>query len=184
MMDQWATIKAQEIATKMVAVVNALIVTGTFTTDIQTIASSAFGFADLNAIWGLLAKAPEKYAVLASTYIAKLLPTDLQGFNPLTAGAIGWDGIIVNDHWTGATANTQGFFCHPQAITLKAGPPISPPSASGAGLTQSNIAVPNGITIQRNSWFNTATRSDWFTLDVVLAAAVTDATAGRMLKSA
>jgi ATP-dependent Clp protease protease subunit len=184
MMDQWASIKANEIATKMVAVVNALIVTGTFTTDVQTIAASAFGFSDLNTIWGSLAKASEKYAVLASAYIAKLLPTTREGFNPLSDGIIGWNGLIPNDHWTGATANTQGFFCHPQAITFKAGVPLTSPSAAGAGLTQTVIATPNGVSVQRNSWYNTATRSDWFTLDVVMAAAVTDATAGRMLKSA
>lgn len=184
MMDQWSDIKANEIATKMVAVVNALIVTGTFTTDVQTIAASAFGFSDLNTIWGSLAKASQKYAVLASAYIAKLLPTTREGFNPLSEGMIGWDGLIPNDHWTGATANTQGFFCHPQAITFKAGVPLTSPSAAGAGLTQTVIATPNGVSVQRNSWYNTATRSDWFTLDVVMAAAVTDATAGRMLKSA
>lgn len=183
-MDQWATIKSQELAQKLIGVINALIVTGTFSTDVQTIASSAFTISDLHTIWGTLAKAPTKYAILASTYLAKLFPTDLNGFDILANGAYGWAGLLANDYWTGATSNTQAFFCHPQAIAVAAGNPMTPPSAAGAGLTQSNIMVPGMFSVQRSNWFNTATRNDWFTLDVVLAAAVTDASAGRILKSA
>jgi hypothetical protein len=54
MMDQWATIKAQEIGTKIMGVINALIVTGTFTTDVQTIAASAFGFAATNPMKNII----------------------------------------------------------------------------------------------------------------------------------
>jgi len=183
-MDQWATIKANEIAQKALGVVTALIVTGTFTSDIQTIAAGSFAIADLNDIWALLAKANNRYAVLSSTYIAKILPTTRENFNPMLEGLYGWDGIVPNDYWTGATANTTGFFCDRQAIGVVAGLPATPANAGNAGLAQSTITVPGLISVQRNNWFNTATRSDWFTLDIVMGAAVIDATAGRIMKSA
>lgn len=180
-MAQWAEIKAQEIGEAILGVINALIVTGTFTTDVQTIASAAFGYSDLNYIWGSLAKASRKYAIIASPYKAKLLRTSMEGLQTPD----GWNGLFVNDYWTGATANTQGFFCHPQAIGAKIGVPATPPNAGGAGLTQSTISIPGlGAAVQMSSWFSTSTRSDWFTLDTVLGAAVLDATAGRILKSA
>jgi len=184
-MAQWSEIKAQEIGEAILGVINALIVTGTFTTDVQTIASAAFAWSDLNTIWGSLAKARTKSAILASAYIAKLLPTTRESLNALEGTPTGWNGLFVNDFWTGATANTQGFFCHPQAIGAVIGVPATPPTAASAGLTQTTITIPGlGAAVQMNSWFNTATRSDWFTLDTVLGAAVLDATAGRILKSA
>lgn len=184
-MAQWSEIKAQEIGEAILGVVNALIVTGTFTTDVQTIASAAFAWSDLNNIWGSLAKARVKNAILASTYVAKLLPTTKESLNALEGTPSGWNGMYVNDYWTGATANTQGFFCHPQAIGAVLGVPATPPTAAQAGLGQSTISIPGlGAVVQVNNWFNPATRSDWFTLDTVFGAAVVDATAGRILKSA
>lgn len=184
-MAQWSEIKAQEIGEAILGVINALIVTGTFTTDVQTIASAAFAWSDLNNIWGSLAKARKKSAILASPYIGKLLPTSRESLNALEGIPTGWNGLYVNDYWTGATANTQGFMCHPQAIGAKIGIPATPPVAAGAGLTQSNISIPGlGAVVQMNNWFSTSSRSEWFTLDTVLGAAVLDATAGRILKSA
>lgn len=184
-MAQWSAIKAQEIGQAVLGVINALIVTGTFTTDVQTIASAAFSWSDLNTIWGSLSKAPTKGAILASAYVAKLLPTTRESLNALEGVPTGWNTLSVNDYWTGATANTQGFFCHPQAIGAVMGVPATPPTAGSGGLSQSTISIPGlGAVVQMNTWFNTATRSDWFTLDTVLGAAVVDATAGRILKSA
>jgi hypothetical protein len=183
-MAQWADIKAQEIGEKILGVINALIVTGTFTTDVQTIAAAAFSWSDLNAIWGSLAKARTKNAILSSAYVAKLLPTTRESLNALEGSPTGWNRLDVNDYWTGATSGTNGFFCHPQAIGVVMGPPETPATANRAGLSQSNLVIPGlGAAIQVNNWFNTATRSDWFTLDVVMGAAVVDATAGRILKS-
>lgn len=184
-MAQWAEIKAQEIGEAALGVVTALILTGTFTTDIQTIASVAFTRSDLNTLWGSLNKARTKNAILSSTYVAKLLPTYREEFNILEGAHAGWNRIDTNDYWTGATTNTVGFACHPQAIGVVMGAPVTPPTAAGAGLSQSNITIPGlGSVVQMSSWFNTATRSDWFTLDTVIGAAVVDATAGRIIKSA
>jgi len=183
-MAQWAEIKAQEIGEKLLGVINALIVTGTFTTDVQTIASAAFSWSDLNTIWGSLAKARTKNAILASAYVAKLLPTTRESLNALEGAPTGWNRFDVNDYWTGATSGTQGFFCHPQAIGVVMGAPETPATANRAGLSQSVLNIPGlGAAIQVNNWFNTATRSDWFTLDTVMGAAVVDATAGRILKA-
>lgn len=183
-MSQWATIKAQEIAQAIMGAVATVITTANFTETPLTSASSAFSGTDLNALWGQLAKAPTKYAVISSTYMAKLLPTNLESINGLS-GWPGWAGVFVNDYWTGATANTTGFVCHPQAIAAVMGEPVLPESAGRAGLTSSSIAVPGlGVSVQLNSWFSLAGRNDWMTMDVCFGAAKCDGTAGILIKSA
>jgi len=100
-------------------------------------------------------------------------------------GLPGWNAVAQNDYWTGATANTVGFACDPQAIGVGAGLPMTPESAGRGGLRQSVITVPGiGISVQLNEWFSLASRVDWATYDVVFGACSLDATAGVLLKSA
>lgn len=182
-MAQWATIKAQEIGQAIMGAVAAVITTGNFTETPLTAAASAFSGTDLNDLWGRLAKAPTKSAIISSTYMARLLPTNLESINGMN-GWPGWDGVYVNDYWTGATANTTGFVCHPQAIAAVIGEPVSPESAGRAGLSSSSVAIPGvGVSIQMNSWFSLASRTDWMTLDVVFGAAKCDGSAGIIIKS-
>jgi ATP-dependent Clp endopeptidase proteolytic subunit ClpP len=184
-MSLWAEIKAAELAQKVMAAVTAVITVANFPAAPIVVADTAFTVTDLNKAWGQLAKAPTKYAILGSTYIAKLLPVDQNSLSVIGGNWPGWAGIFANDQWTGATALTQGFICHPQAIAAAIGFPATSPNAANAGARESTIIVPGiDIPVLLTDWYANSSRNDWQTLDVVFGAAKADGTAGIILKSA
>ena len=180
----WAEKKAQEIAENALATVTALITTGNFTATPHISAAAAFGGDDMRTIFGLLKKCPTKYMVIDGEYYARLLPATREEYNVVEAAWPGWNGVFLNTIWTGATTNTVGFACDPQAIAVVAGIPSLPESASRSSLNTSTFTVPElQLTVALNSWYSTKTRTDWFTYDVCFGAALLDATAGLLIKS-
>jgi ATP-dependent protease ClpP protease subunit len=180
----WTEIKAAEMADKLMAAVAAIITTGNFTATPHLSASASFGGDDMRTLWGMLKKANQKHLILDGEYYARLLPSTREEFNVAEASWPGWNGVFLNTVWTGATANTVGFACDPQAIAVAAGLPLTSAQSGAAGLGQSVITVPGvELSVQQNSWFSNKTRTEWVTWDVVFGAALLDATAGVLVKS-
>jgi hypothetical protein len=180
----WTEIKAAEMADKLMAAVAAIITTGNFTATPHLSASASFGGDDMRTLWGMLKKANQKHLILDGEYYARLLPANREEFNVAEASWPGWNGVFLNTVWTGATANTVGFACDPQAIAVAAGLPLTSAQSGAAGLGQSVITVPGvELSVQQNSWFSNKTRTEWVTWDVVFGAALLDASAGVLVKS-
>jgi hypothetical protein len=182
----WAEAKASEMANAVMDKVTALILTGTFTATPLTSAAAAFGGSELNELWGRTGTFTSRSLVLNSPYLAQLLPLTRENFNVLEGMSWpGWQGIYEQTRWTGATANTVGFVSDPsRAIGMVAGLPLLPSTAQNQ-LYEETFLVPGiELTVAKYSWFNPATRTDWVTFDIVFGAAVIDATAGIIIKSA
>jgi hypothetical protein len=152
-------------------------------------AAGAFGFEDLQTIWGKLKKSRVKNLVLDGEYYARLIntPTLYQKTGtgaPTGWGAFGWDGIYLNTNWTGADTNVVGFAANPQALGVVAGLPVTSP-VSDLSLSRAEFKVPGlDLSVVLHSWFSLASRTGWASLDVMLGAALLDGTAGVLIKSA
>jgi ATP-dependent Clp endopeptidase proteolytic subunit ClpP len=150
----------------------------------NVITAANFTFTDMARIWGVLQKANQKFAILDGSYLAKLLnqPTYFQAIaeGEGMLKAYGWDGILLNSDWTGASNNIAAFFCDPQAIAVLAGLPLTPPSGiPGNTLQTGSFKVPSvELSVATNSWFNLSGRTAWMSLDSIFGAAKMDGTAG------
>lgn len=189
-MENLTTIAAAKLGNKIIEAATAPITLTNFTLKSDSagtgnvITAANFTFTDLARIWGVLQKAPMKYAILDGAYLAKLLlqPTYFQDLE-LGEGmlkAFGWDGVALNSDWTGASDNIAAFFCDPQAIAVLAGLPLTPPSGIPGNTLQQGVFTLDGVelSVQTNSWFALSSRTAWMSYDVVFGAAKMDATAG------
>jgi ATP-dependent Clp protease, protease subunit len=197
-MENLLTINAAGIADKIIAIATGPITVTNFGTLAGTTgaaaplvaAASAFGFSDLATLWGGLKKSPIKNVLLDGEYLARVInsPTFYQVAGVQPGGgwsAFGWDYIALNTNWTGAGSGITGFACNPQAITVVAGLPLTPPQGiPGNTLQVATATVPDvGISIASYSWFSLASRTAWQSFDIMLGAAATDTTAGTLIKS-
>jgi ATP-dependent protease ClpP protease subunit len=194
-MGWFAEIKAAEMADKLQSLVNAIITTTNFDRTSQLEAgtsavvatSTNFTKDDLDNMWGSIAKSPIKNVMLHQNYYKYFLPATLENFNPLAGNTLpGWDGFYLNTNWTGAETNTYGFACNPQAICIGAMLPAEAPNMIGASnLAREVVTVPGiGLSVASYTWFSTASRTGWWTMDVLFGAAKGDPAAGCLLKSA
>jgi len=136
-------------------------------------------------LWGKLKKSPIKNCLLDGEYLAKLLnqPTFYQaiGDGAQAYKGFGWDLLALNTNWAGASNNAVGFVCNPQAIVCLAGLPVTP---AAPNLTQGSFTVPGiNIGVQTNQWFSLATRTAWYSFDLVFGAAKADTSAGILICS-
>lgn len=182
----WVEIKLAELANKVQQAVNAIITTGNFTGTPETSSAAEFTSSNLKSLWGKLKKSPVKNILLDGEYYAKFLPDNMENFNPLDNNRYpGWDGFYLNTEWTGATANTVGFACNPQAIAVGAALPPQMPNMGGPGVTEEIVTLPGlGLSVANYQWFSTSSRTGWWTVDVMFGAAKGDENAGFLLMSA
>jgi hypothetical protein len=183
--------KLGSFLSKIVQVVTAPITVANFSTFAPLVTSSeSFGFSDLATLQGQLQKSRIKNCILAGAYLSHISNTP--GFFQKTGTidgledayrAFGWDLIGLNTEWQGADPYVQGFACNPQAIGVIVGLPLSP--ADGNGVIQTGTAVLPGLdmAIQTNLWMDANARTMRATYDVMLGAALVDASAGVIIKS-
>jgi ATP-dependent protease ClpP protease subunit len=190
-MENLVTVNVAAFANKITEVFSAPITAANFPTSIQTIAPGAFGFSDSATLQGLLKKAPIKNLVLDGEYIAQL--ANSPGFfqstgtvgGPTSAWkAFGWDLVALLTDWTGAGANIRGIAMSPQAIAAVLGLPLNPPNIPGGILSMNTQAIPDlDISIAMFQWFNPASRTMWWSYDIMGGVTLADATAGFIIKS-
>lgn len=189
MMD-WAVIKSAEFANKLWDVVSALFTTANFTNTPFVAAAGAFSGDDMATIWGQIQKAPVKGMVLDGNYFARLLGKNTFDFNDASGDVRtlrwpGWGTIGYSTRWSAAGSNVYGIAGANSMVRVVSGLPLVAPTAAASGLRQGSISIGNtGIVVQTNEWFSNSTRNDWFTFDIIFGAAVDDATAGILIKSA
>jgi ATP-dependent Clp endopeptidase proteolytic subunit ClpP len=185
MMD-WATIKAAEMADALWDVVLALFTVTNYTNTPFISADTSFDAEDMRTLWGMIKKAPQKNLILDGEYFARLLPSNLFDFGIDTVRSWpGWNLVGYATRWSAAGANVRGMACAPQIVRIGAGLPLLPESAGRAGLRESTFVVPGiGLSVALCEWFSLSSRTDWATLDLTIGAAVDDASAGVLVKSA
>lgn len=182
-LNQIATINANVLCDTISDVVTALMVTGTYGTAVTIGAAANFDSADLPPIYAAAKNYNRKNLILDGGHLAYLLPTNKWQFALGEAGAFGFDLIAENNRWTSATANTVGFICDPSAIAVASGLPTNSAPA-GEFISQSTVALKNGMTVQVNVWFSRASRALWTSYDVMFGAAAGDTTAAELLITA
>lgn len=173
-----------KLATSISDINTALILTGTYGTG-ATVAVASFATSTINTMWAAIELAGPKYLLLDGAAYAKLAPADKNAFNLGESGAYGFDGIFHQSLWTGATANTYGFACSPDAICIAAGIPMQNPGVASEMVAQRTVVVDGiGLPVQVNVWVSRASRALWCSYDVMYGAAAGLAGAGSLLLSA
>ena len=178
---QLAEGNAIALATALWDVVATLLTTTNFTNTPVVSTAALFG---QDAMQSLYASVDSNtiYAVLANAYYAKLLRWQTTDIGP---DADGFARVMKASRWSAAGANVVGFACDPSAILLASGLPKTLPEIAGSLVSQDTVTIPGvGLTVQVNSWVSTATRALWLSYDVMFGAAVGNASALTLLKSA
>lgn len=153
------------------AKVFALLTASNFGTSV-TVSSGSFALANLET---LLTAVPNRTTVCLDTaYWSKVKPTWL----PPTAQNV----LAENSIWTGAEANTVGFVARPEAIGLAVGYPKAATTTNELRVQQ--IPLPIGVDVQLTTWLQRSGRALCASLDIVLAPAIGQSGALRLLKSA
>ena len=177
-----ATIAANKLADKVSDIITALMVAGNYGSATTIGAAANFDSADLAPIWALAKNYGTKTLLLDGSHMAYLIPTDRTKFALGEGGAFGFDQMIENNRWTGATTNCAGFVTDKTAIALVAGLPLEVPSAEF--LSMGVTPLKNGIQVQTSSWFSRSSRTLWASLDIMFGAAAADTTAAEVLVTA
>ena len=182
--------KLGSFLSKIVQVVTAPITVANFSTFAPLVVSSAaFGFSDLSTLQGQLQKSRIKNCILSGAYLSKISNTP--GFFQTTGTidglsdawrAFGWDLIGLNTEWQGADPYVQGFACNPQAIGIIAGLPLTTPDNNVIQTAVANLPGLD-VAIQVNLWMDANARTMRATYDIMLGAALVDASAGVIIKS-
>lgn len=175
----------QALALTLSKVWTALILVGTFTNTAVTVAQASFVAASAKSLLGSVMKCREKHLVLDGVAYAQLAPSDKNGFSLSESGAYGFNGIHCQTDWTGATANVYGFAAGPEALAMYANIPLMDPAVAARLDGQKNFVIPGiELPIQVNTWVDANTRTRWASYDIMFGAAVAEATALTVVKSA
>lgn len=183
-----AQINAQTFANAISDVWTALILAATFAAPAPANigAAGAFDAGVLADIYGFAKNFRMKNLILDGAYIGRLIPVNSFSFSMQNGGfrgAYGFDLITEQNRWTGATANTIGVVCGPDAIAVGSGLPIEQPQGEFLSLATETLE-PIGLTIQMATWYSRAGRVIWASYDVMFGAAAGDTTQLNLLKSA
>jgi ATP-dependent protease ClpP protease subunit len=191
-MEDLVTAKLASLGSKISKVLAANITAANFSTLAPIIrGAGAFGFGDLQTLWGQLKKANRKNLMLDGPYLAKLIntPTLFQA-TPVVPGAswknfIGLDYLALHTEWSAAGNNIIGFGCDPQALGIIAGLPlIDTPAVPGGILAQASGMIEGvDLPIAVYAWFNTSTRTYWVSFDLMFGANALDTTIGNVIAS-
>jgi hypothetical protein len=192
-MEDIALPKLRSLGSKLIQVATAPITAANFATLPGVVsAPGAFGFSELQKLWGQLKKANTKNLLLDGEYLANLtnIPTFFQvalsGGDNTWTNAFGWDLIALNTEWSGAGANVRGFACDSQAIGVINGLPL----IDGAGIPGGILSVSTGVIPGANvpiaavMWFDTNKRTYYASYDSMLGAAKLDTSVGALITSA
>lgn len=177
---QVAEKNAQTFANAISDIWTAIVTTANFSTALQIGAAATFDASDLAPIYAAAKNYGSKNLILDGGHLAYLLPTDKFKFRLGEEGAYNFDLIAEQNRWTGATTNTVGFVCDPNAIAVASGLPASLPASEFIEL--GTVELPNlGLTIQVCHWFSRGGRVHWMSYDVMFGAIAGDTTAGEVL---
>lgn len=183
--EQLAGVNLNALADKLTGVCTALILAGTYTGTAETVAAASFAAANAKSCWGKLTKGTDKFLILDPAAYAAILPTDRNGFDLGTTGAYGFAGIFAQNNFTGATANTYGFACTPEAMAVASAIPDQVPGLASVLTDQRTVTLEQlGLSVQINTWVSPATRALWCSYDIMFGAAAAQAGAGILIKSA
>ena len=98
--------------------------------------------------------------------------------------AFGWDLIGLNTEWQGADPYVQGFACNPQAIGVICGVPLTTAGRQQRDSNRQARTCPAWTwPLQTNLWMDANARTMRATYDLMLGAALVDASAGVIIKS-
>lgn len=184
-LENLAQANLQTLALTLSKVWTALILTGTFTNTAVTVAQASFAAANAKTLLGSVMKCSRKSLVLDGVAYAQTAPADKNAFELGQAGAYGFDGIHCQTDWTGATANVYGFAAGPEALAIYANIPIMDPGVAAVLDGQKVVTIPGlELPVQVNTWIDINTRARWASYDLMFGAAVADATALTVVKSA
>ena len=187
-MEDLMTIAVAKLADKITEAALAPVTLANFATSFgssNVVSAANFGFDTLQTLFGKLQKAPIKNVILDGEYLAKVLnvPSFYQpvGSTSTAWKAFGWDRICLCSNWAGASNNAVGFACAPQAVVVIAGPPATGESST---LRTTTFTIPElELTVALNEWFALASRTHWYSFDVVFGAAKGDTSAGILICS-
>lgn len=175
---------AQAFGNAISDVWTALVTTANFGTALSIGAAANFDAADLAPILEVAKNYGIKSLLLDGGHWAYLLPQTRENFSfaEQAGGAFGFDRIAAQNRWTGATTNTVGFVCDPNAIAVGSGLPLDLPA--GDFIELGTVSVPDlDLTAQVCHWFSRKGRVHFMTYDVMFGAAAGDTTAGELLAS-
>lgn len=179
-----AQVNALLFADAISDVVTALMIAGSFGAATVIGAASAFSTSGLPAIFALAKNYLIRNLILDGDYIARLIPLDKFKFDVNLAQQFSaFDGLFMNNKWTGGVANLVGFVCDPRAIAVASGFPESGPPGEFINQGQAESGDLE-LTVQTNEWFSRGGRVNWASFDVMFGAAVGDGTAAENLVSA
>lgn len=151
----------------------------------MTVAQSSFDAANAKKLLGSVMKCAQKSLILDGVAFAQLAPSDKNAFQLGETGAYGFQGIHCQTDWTGATANVYGFAAGKQAFAMYAGIPLMDPGVAAKLDGQKIMEIPGlGLSVQVNTWVDVNTRARWASYDLAFGAAVAEATALTVVKSA
>lgn len=184
-LEKLATANLNALAATLVGVPTALMLAATFTGTGATVAQASFAASHAKSLRGQIGKVSSKNLILDSIAYAQLAPENKNAFDLGQSGGWGFDRIIEQSLWTGATANVYGVACGPEAIAIAAGIPEMSDAVRASMIGQRVVQVPGlGLSVQVNVWCNTASRITWCSYDVLFGAAVADSSALVLIKSA
>lgn len=175
-------------------VMTGLITTGNYGTATTIGTAANFDSSDLPAILALAKNYRSKNLILDGGHIARIqfsgLTTASAGtvampdsrYGPLNNGRFGFDVIAENNRWTGATANTAGFVCGPDAIAIASGLPVG--MIAGEFIEQRTVTTPNGLTALLSVWYSRQSRSHYASYDIMFGAAAADTDQAEVLITA
>jgi len=179
------------LGSKIIQVLNTNVTAANFTTLTPLINSSAaFGFNDIQTMWGQLKKANRKNIMLDGPYLARITntPTLFQA-TPVVPGAswkniVGWDYVALNTEWSTAGNNIIGFAGAPTSLAVIAGlPALDTPGTMGILASSNGTLTGVDLPIAVYSWFNTSTRTYWASFEMMFGATTLDTTAGLVVAS-
>lgn len=154
---------------------------------VTTVAAADFGTDDLIVLWKLAKNFNIRNLVLDGSYLGNLLPTDREKFALGEAGAYGFDGIFMNNRWSGsAIANLAGLVVDPQAYGVASGMAVIDEAVAKQMLVHEIVQLPQlgGLAVQYCQWGSLASRAVWASFDLMFGAAAGDATASHLLVTA
>lgn len=163
-------------------VVTALFLVGTFGTALTVGTAANFTADDLGQVLAAAKDYTVKNLWLDGGHLGYLLPTNRFSFAIGENGAYGFDSIVSNSRWTGATANTCGLVFDPRAIVCTSGLSAEAPVKQYESLGTLQLA--NGMGIRLWAWWDPNTQIMYSMMDIIFGAAVSDATAAELLITA
>lgn len=172
---QLMTVNVQNFRDALLDVITTPMTGVSWTNFIQ--AASGFSATNLQNIWGVISKSPQKNIVLDGSYFSKFLPSSLTTEIGPRAGLAGYDGFDLCTRWTGAGTNVLGFAGGPQCIAIASALPMyDDDTKADINATVLNLDVAPGKTLPvlMSTWLARSSRTRWASLDVLIGSAVLD----------